>query len=213
MSKSTVRRVAFWMIGVGLVMALMGLTIMTCLPAEAAEPEDDLNSLLPNTNATWKRALVRWDSLTWFATSCEDETLPVLPSYRLSMVVEERGRISRAAGFMFIIGWWPSQEYELADDFAHVVLGHDHLMTFGLYCITVSEGVEARITCWEHWTSCGVGTTTRELTLGNNLVLVHPEKGMARGLYRVEMKCDDCFRGVLTSVRFRPLRPYWFGWR
>ena len=109
------------------------------------------------------------------------------------------------------------ETYEYVHGDPYVVLSPNWLIkTFGLYCLTVEGNVTARITCWDRWVSCGLGRQTVELPLGNSVVLVHPEHSMARGLYRVEMKCNDgttCDYGVISAVRFEPLRSYGLRWK
>ena len=173
---------------------------------------DDLNSLLPETTAGWKRFVVRQQSLKWFAETCKTGDLPLPGSFRISRTVDEYGIVRLAGGSSYLSMVYPADEYLLVDDFLHVYLSHDFMMGFGLYCVYTYPGVTVRLECWDEWTyfDCREDNNTLELVGGTvTPVLVHETEGMSRGHYRVEMKCEHgntCDYGAVFVVAFEPIR-------
>ena len=173
---------------------------------------DDLNALLPETTAGWKRFVVRRQSLGWFAETCATGDLPLPEPFRISRTVDEYGIVRLAGGFPYLSMVYPEDEYLLVDDFLHVNLSHDWLMAFGLYCVYTYPGVTVRLTCWDEWTyyECRENNNTLELPGGTiTPVLVHGTRGLSRGHYRAEMKCEHgntCDYGAVFVVAFQPIR-------
>ena len=207
-----------------IILAVLGVFVAALLsdtkPVQADEgveayPDvlvDDLDALLPETTAGWKRFVVRQQSLKWFAETCEAGNLPLPDSFRISRTVSEYGIVRLAGGSSYLSMVYPEDEYLLVDDFQHVNLSHDWLMSFGLYCVYTYPGVTVRLTCWDEWTyySCREDNNTLELRGGTvTPVLVHETRGLSRGHYRAEMKCEHgntCDYGAVFIVAFEPIR-------
>ena len=174
---------------------------------------DDLDALLPETTAGWQRFVVRQQSFKWFAETCEAGNLPLPDSFRISRTVSEYGIVRLAGGSSYLSMVYPEDEYLLVDDFTHVNLSHDWLMSFGLYCVYTYPGVTVRLTCWDEWTyyACREDYNTLELPGGTvTPVLVHETRGLSRGHYRAEMRCEHgntCDYGAVFVVAFQPI-PY-----
>ena len=171
---------------------------------------DELDALLPETTAAWKRAMTHNDSIKWFAEQCSARTLQTTESGYLSKRVDPYGIVAYAGGSPYIWMHYPSSQYELADDFLHVNLSYDFFMGFGLYCVYTYPGADVRLTCWDEWTyfDCREDNNVIELAGGTvTPILVHETAGMSKGHYRVEMKCasEACDFGAVFAVRLNPI--------
>ncbi len=177
--------------------------------ALAHESDDHPRDLLPQEEPkpVWQLAVEYWDSLEWFAQGCMEDNLPQIPASHLSRVVLGKGRISYANGHTAIYDLFPRPEYTQTNPDAFFYLHPDYKMTLGLYCFTVNEYVEVKITCWEGYGADCADLTPKYLSPGNSVVIVHPEHGWGKGHYRVEMRCAEewpCWPGKISAVRFEP---------
>lgn len=171
---------------------------------QAVEPLLDYDSLLPKDRLDEQRyvALMRWNSLRWFAEGCRLDTLPKVHTLVGVKPVPEKGQVVSQA---WLFQPFPLDQYTEASDYLY--LSHDTLtLGFGLYCLEVSESVTVRIECVKY---CREGDrAARELSPGRHVMLIHATEGLARGWWRVEMRCTNgtstCDVGGLTATYFSP---------
>ena len=184
------------------------LALMSVAPVSA---DDDLESLLPQEEPKplWQRAIEYWDSLDWFRDGCRDGTLPDIPSYLVSLHVLGKGNLDSSGWRAIRGGPFLGPEFELVNPDAFISFSTDSKMTIGLYCLTVTERVEVRLSCWRlPVIVCADDAPVITLGPGGHFILVGPE-GSPRSWYRVEMRCiapylpGVCAGGV-SHVRFYP---------
>ena len=194
------------------ILGLIALIMVQTVSADEGVPTEELDSLLPKTDVSWKRAMLRHNSLEWFVEQCKAATLPLPEAGFFSKEVVPYGTVELASGSPYMTMVYPTSEYIMDSEHAYVYLSYDLDMTFGLYCAYTYPGASVRLTCWDQWTyfDCREDNNTFELAGGTATpILVHETRGVSRGHYRAEMRCENkqpCNFGAVLVVNFEPTR-------
>ena len=152
-------------------------------------------------------AVFRWKSLDWFADSCKAGTLPKVSGGNFHTKVIGKGRVNQGSRTHRLL---PRIDFTAQSDLDQVYL---HTigsgLSFGLYCIEVSDTILARLSCpmGEPYNPCD-RPGAWIFPPGRSVVVVSDSdpRAMSEAVYHLEMRCarrvDDCGEGYVDAIYF-----------